>query len=154
MHVYHCVTSPFLLFTVQSLSVKEQQTHTRVVEVFKVKFSPILVWCTTSVTQNAESPCHLLCFRMHHTLSMGHMSGLEASQSMDNALLLQNHAVVTHADTSFWMQLINGFQPVSPFILLSQEFTVVFWPCPLYAEISSLSLWILHYIMGCTWWNS
>lgn len=56
---YHCVTSPFLLTTLRVWEVR-----TQIIDFLKLKFSPILAWCMTSIAQ--QSRVSVVDFVLHN----------------------------------------------------------------------------------------
>lgn len=56
------------------------------------------MWCDLSCSTAQGLCCHILCFIMDHTFSMGDGSGLHTGQSTTCTLLVGSHTVVTHAE--------------------------------------------------------
>ena len=93
-HVYHCETSQFL--TKVSVSIWELSTH--IVEVLRVKcFSHSYLIYDFRCSTVRGLCCRILFFIMHHTLSVGDRSGLQAGQSDAWTLSRWSHAVLTPA---------------------------------------------------------
>ena len=94
-HVYHWVTSPFLLITLcNHLGTEDINCCSFASGIFAHS------WCIQDLSCSTVRGrrCLILLFMMRHTFSIGDRSGLQAGQSSTRTLCLRSHAVVTRAE--------------------------------------------------------
>ena len=94
-HVYHWVTSPFLLITLcKHLGTEDINCCCFASEIFAHSSCVQDLSCSTFRGHR----CLILLFMMRHTFWIGDRSGLQAGQSSTRTLCLRSHAVVTRAE--------------------------------------------------------
>ena len=103
-HVYHFVTSPFLLITLNKHFGREE-TNSLSFSCGILSHSCLMNRFSCSTVRGLL--CRILRFIMRHTFSMGDRSGLQAGQGRTWTLLLRSHAVVTRAECGLALSCWN-----------------------------------------------
>ena len=103
-HFYHCVTSPFLLTTLNKrLGTEDTNCWSFVGGI--LSHSCLMYSFSCSTVRGLR--CRILRFIMRHTFSMEIGSGLQAGQSSTRTLLLRSHAVVKRAECGLALSCWN-----------------------------------------------
>jgi len=104
LHFYHCVTSPFLLTTLTKRLGTEETNFWSFSDGI-LSHSCLMYSLSCSTVRGLR--CRILRFIMCHTFSMGDRSGPHTGQGSTRTLLLQSHAVVTHAECGLALSCWN-----------------------------------------------